>query len=218
MQTKSAEMQLIMLPDDMQDWANSNQPIISRLSEALKEKPDLSEKAVWKLIASEYSPEWSHAKSSLRSAEKQVRFVNAPENMPLGLIGSALHSDETNSAQRDLELALAGFTIIDETLRQQEELTMLLRVVRQHQHVISQSLDISLGAADVTSAFAAVAPVPAATTAAPASFMRNAVRHFPLKLQNSTLSLSFHGTQMLKSRTASALLRGKKQPHPQTVL
>lgn len=215
MTTESAELQPISLPDDMQDWAQDNAPMISRLSAAIHQKPDMSEKAIWGMIASEVSPEWSHAKSSLKSAEKQMRFVHAPENMPLGLIGSALHSEETNSAQRDLAMALAGFTIIDETLRQQEDLTKLLRAVRMHQHTISQSLEISLNVADVTVAFAAVAPAP--EKAAPGAFVRNAVRRLPLKVQNGKLSLSFRSTQNLKSRTATALLSAKKQPRPQTV-
>lgn len=215
MKTESAELQLISLPDDMQDWAQDNAPMISRLSAAIREKPDMSEKTLWGMIASEFSPEWSHAKSSLKSAEKQMRFVHAPENMPLGLIGSALHSEETNNAQRDLAMALAGFTIIDETLRQQEYLSKLLRAVRNHQHSITQSLEISLNAADVTVAFAAVAPAP--EKAAPGVFVRNAVRKLPLKVQNGKLSLSFRSTQSLKSRTAAALLCAKKKPRPQPV-
>ena len=149
-----------------------------------------------------------------REIEPEKRFVHAPENRPLGLIGSALHSEETNGALRDHALALAGFTIIDETLRQQEELTKLLRAVREHQYTVTQSLEISLQTADVTAAFAVVAPAPEKKEA-PGTFMRNAVRKLPLKMQNGALSLSFRSTQKLKSRTAAALLCAKKKPRPQ---
>lgn len=214
MESHAAAQQPIVLPDDMQDWADANRPMISRLSAALHEKPDLGEKAIWGLIAGEYSPEWSHAKSTLNSAEAFLRHVHAPENMPLGLIGKALHSEETNAAKRELALALAGFTIIDEQLRQEVALDRLLRAAVQCQQALGQSLNISRGAADVTAAFAAVAPAPEVSFA-PEGFARSAAKKIPLRMQGGMLTLSFQNTKGLTSRTASALRRAQKlQPQP----
>jgi hypothetical protein len=131
-----------------------------------------------------------------------MHYVMLPENMPLGLIGKALHSEETNSAQRAHQNALAGFTIIDETLRQEETLQKLMNAVRSHQQIISQSLDLSRNAASMTAAFATVAGFDAPETT------ETPQRKSGFNLKNGTLTYSFKETRKLMHRTSSAL-KGK---------
>jgi len=199
MRDTGKEMQLIRLPDEMQDWAEANKPMISRLATAIAQKPGITEGAIWDIIASESSPEWMHARSTLNSAEQQMRYVMLPENMPLGLIGKALHSEETNSAQRALQHAQAGFTIIDESLRQEATLQKLMNALKAHQHIISQSLDLSRNAASMTAAFATVAGFDTPETT------ETPQRKSGFNLQNGTLSYSFRETRKLMHRTSAAL-------------
>lgn len=207
----SAENPLITLPSDMQDWAEANKPMISRLSSALAKKPSMHEGAVWDLIAAEFSPEWMHAKSNLKSAEQHVNYLALPENMPLGLIGGALQSDEVNHAHQTLADAMAGFTIIDEQLRQHDALKSLLGAVRQHQKVVSQSLEVSRRMERMTAAFADVASFDSDTPEAPQK-----PKTFSLK--NGQLSLSFASVKHLRSRTSSALKGGTFRPETQKAL
>ena len=207
----SVENPLITLPSDMQDWAEANKPMISRLSAALAKKPSMHEGAVWDLIAAEFSPEWMHAKSNLKSAEQHVKYLALPENMPLGLIGGALQSDEVNHAHQTLAEAMAGFIIIDEQLRQHGELKSLLGAVRQHQKVVSQSLEISRKMERMTAAFATVAGLDTDDVEAPQ-------KNKTFSLKNGQLSLSFASTKSLRSRTSAALKGGTFRPQTQKSL
>lgn len=204
------EQQLIRLPDDMQDWAEANQPMISRLASAIAQKPTLTEGAIWDMIASELSPEWMHAKSTLNSAEQHAKYVMLPENMPLGLIGKALHSEETNNASRAHANALAGFTIVDETLRQEEYLQKLLGAVKAHQQIITQSLELSRNAASMTAAFATVSGFDITEISPETPTSKSG-----FSLKKGTLSYSFQDTRKLQHRTSAALKGGKFRQQPQ---
>ena len=204
----SVENPLITLPSDMQDWAEANKPMISRLSSALAKKPTMHEGAIWEMIAGEFSPEWMHAKSNLKSAEQHVKYLALPENMPLGLIGGALQSEEINHAHQTFAEAMAGFTIIDEQLRQHDALKSLLGAVRQHQKVVSQSLEVSRRMERMTAAFASVASLDADVVEAPQ-------KQKTFSLKNGQLSLSFASVKSLRSRTSSALKGGTFRPQPQ---
>ena len=204
------EQQLIRLPDEMQDWAEANKPMISRLASAIAQKPTISEGAIWDMIASEFSPEWMHAKSTLNSAEQQIKFINLPENMPLGLIGKALHSEETNGAHRAHAHALAGFTIIDETLRQEQVLQKLLDAVKSHQQIITQSLELSRNAASMTAAFSTVAGFDIKEISPEMPSPKSGFR-----MQKGTLTYSFTDTRKLQHRTSAALKGGKFRQQPQ---
>jgi hypothetical protein len=198
---------LIRLPEELQDWADAHKPMISRLSAAIAKKPTMPEGAVWEMIAAEFSPEWMHAKSNLKSAEQQVKYLALPENMPLGLIGGALQSEETNHAHQTLAHAMADFTILDETLRQQEKLRNLLGAARKHQKTIRDSLDISRQMERMTAAFAAA-------TGFDAEELCIEPKRNPFSLKGGQLTLSFAGVKSLRSRTSAALKGGSFRNQP----
>jgi hypothetical protein len=152
------DVPVIMLPDEMQDWATRNEPMISRLSAAIKFKSaPLNEHALWDMIASMYSTDWTNAKATLNAAERQVNHLSLPENRPLGLIGAAMHSDETVAADRQLQQALADFTILNETLRAEVALNHLLLALVSHQATLHGSQQLSTQTARVSAEFGAVA-------------------------------------------------------------
>lgn len=152
------DVPVIVLPDDLRDWASRHEPMISRLSQSISSIPAaLPEASLWELIAETWSAEWTQARAQLTAAENDLENLMKPENRPLGLIGSALHGEETNAAEQRHSLALADFTIINETLRQQEELHRLLRAALDYQQMLGKSLDISRKLAGITDAFAHVA-------------------------------------------------------------
>ncbi len=90
------------------------------------------------------------------------------------------------------------FIIIDEQLRQHDALKSLLGAVRQHQKVVSQSLEVSRRMERMTAAFASVASLDADEVTAPQ-------KQKTFSLKNGQLSLSFASTKSLRSRTSSAL-------------
>lgn len=158
--TKPGDTPVITLPDELQDWATRNEPMISRLSAAIKiKKTPLPENHLWDMIASMYSSDWTNAKATVNAAERQVTHLNLPENRPLGLIGAAMHSDETVAAERQLQKALADFTILNEDLRAQVELNHLLMALVTHQATIHSSADISTQLSKVSAEFGAVAGI-----------------------------------------------------------
>lgn len=157
---KPGNTPVIMLPDEMQDWASRNEPMISRLSAAITiKKTPLNEHHLWDMIASMYSSDWTNAKATLNAAERQVNHLKLPENRPLGLIGAAMHSDETVAADRQLQKALADFTILNEDLRAQVELNHLLMALVTHQKTLHGSESLSTLASRVSAEFGAVAGV-----------------------------------------------------------
>jgi len=172
----TAEPRMIPLPDELRDWAEHHKPMLFRLSSVITEKPALSEQAMWELIAGEYSPEWMHARTSLKNAQAKLDDVLSPLNMPLGLIGEALHSDETNLAKRMHTAALVGFTVINETLRAEERLTQLLEALKVHAHTVHQSLELSRNAASMTAEFASVATIEPEPVSAASGFGKVAGR------------------------------------------
>jgi hypothetical protein len=149
---------VITLPDELQDWASRNEPMISRLAAAIKMKPaPLPENHLWDMIASMFSSDWTNAKATLNAAERQINHLKLPENRPLGLIGAAMHSDETVAAERQLQKALVDFTILNEDLRAQVELNHLLLALLDHQAVLHSSAQLSTQLSKVSAEFGAVA-------------------------------------------------------------
>ena len=176
----------IPLPGEMLDWAIQNEPLISRLSQsfAVVSTP-LPENDVWKLIAENYSGDWKEKHEELQRTEKQLARLMAPENMPLGLVGAALHSDETNAATKQHTQALVDFTITNETLRQQEDLHKLLGALLVYQDTVTKSLDLSRNVAGITSAFGNVASPEIAVPDAGAAFKTAANKDEPEGLASS---------------------------------
>jgi hypothetical protein len=167
----------IPLPGEMLDWAIKNEPLISRLSQsfAVVSTP-LPADDVWKLIAENYSPDWKDKHDELQRSEKRLAQLMTPENMPLGLVGAALHSDETNAANSKHTQALVDFTITNETLRQQDDLHKLLGALLAYQETVTKSLDLSHSAAGINSAFGSVAALEQDTAGAGSAFMKAATK------------------------------------------
>ena len=148
----------IPLPVDLHDWATRHEPMISRLSQSITViSQPLNETALWHVIAEHFSGDWKEKHAELLRTEKHLAQLMSPENAPLGLVGAALHSDETNHAAKQHTLALADFTIINETLRQQEEMHKLLGAVLAYHQTVTQSLDLSRNIAGISQSFGMVA-------------------------------------------------------------
>ena len=211
MDQRADDRQLIKLPAELGDWAESNRSMISRLSSAISHKPHMPEEAVWGLIASEFSPEWARAKSQLKSAEHEVHLLSLPENVSLGLIGSALDSHVTNSAYNQHAIALAVFTIVDEGLRQHDQLSSLMSAAKAHQRTIKQSLELSRAAATATAAFSKIAVAGFDIDVAPESPAAKS----GFSLQKGQLGRAFQSIHKTMHRTSAAIKGGKFQRKPQ---
>ncbi len=131
-------------PEEISAWVDRHEPLVSKLSHSFTTAgAPLTLNHLWETIASCHSPEWVEARGSLRAAEKHLASIMSPENMPLGLIGHALDSAETTDAE-DLHLqALAYFTIIDETLRSDDDLQKFTSTLRNHLSLVETSLKVS---------------------------------------------------------------------------
>lgn len=99
---------------------------------------------LWSVVASGASPEWQDARRALEEAERRLREFEEPENAPLGLIGDALQSGEINATREEFYAALAGFTKIDETLRQREDLRQALDILARDHITAEKSLQVSI--------------------------------------------------------------------------
>ncbi len=181
----------IRVPDELRDWAERHKPMISRLAQALNNKPVTNEQSLWEMLAAEYSPEWLKARESLLRAERQLDEVMNPMNRPLGLIGAALHSDETTHAERIHNICLTGFTVINENLRSEERLAKLLDALKDHAHTIHQSLELSRNAASMTAEFASVAAMEMEPVSASTDFGKIAGRPEEKPQRGGYLATSF---------------------------
>jgi hypothetical protein len=179
---------LHLLPSDVQNWISSHHNLATNLSDSLSlRQGTLTENAAWDLIAGHYSPEWTSANATLKAAKRQHDHLHAPENKPLGRIGAALHSDETNEAERAYHDALAGFTIINETLRQDDKLHRVLGAVMAWHSTVTASHELSRQAASATEAFTT-----AITPESSAGDFAAAAQKKPAKIPGA-LSLNFKG-------------------------
>lgn len=137
----------IELPEDLAKWVDKNQEMVERVLNALSDTYDtLSDDQLWEAIAATNSPEWREAKEDLRTAELRMEDLNSPEKTSLGLIGSALDSDETNAAKEQHTVSLSHFTVINEGLRQREDLSRLLSVLLVQKRMLERS---SVGSQDI---------------------------------------------------------------------
>jgi hypothetical protein len=134
----------IQWPEDMRHWANTHEGFIPKIEESIfKGKHPLTIRHLWDIIAEHYSLEWREAKNNLTAAEKDISRFLEPENIPLGLIGRALASQETALAEDMHCTTLASFIMVDENLRQDKNLQMLLRTLQDHVSAIDTSLCMS---------------------------------------------------------------------------
>ncbi len=131
---------LMGLPDELVEWVDQNKELVRRVQLALSDSyASLTEDQIWEVVASSCSPEWQKAREDLRTAEKSWNEFNDPLNAPLGAIGQALDSDETESTREHFAFSLSHFTIINEGLRQRPDLSTLLNVLLVQKRMLDQS-------------------------------------------------------------------------------
>ncbi|MBI3441084.1 MAG: hypothetical protein HY052_04675 [Proteobacteria bacterium] len=132
----------IELPDELAAWADRNQELVERVQTALTDTyGTLTDDQLWEIIAESQSPEWRQARDGLREAQLCVDDLNSPEKASLGLIGHALDSEENNAAHEQLSVSIAHFTIINEGLRQRDDLSRLLSVLLVQKRMLERSAE-----------------------------------------------------------------------------
>ncbi len=134
---------------------------ISYFIKEIKEKctttaPQKIETTAWDVIAQNNSPDWVSAKTALHRAENTLHTLNKPENRPLGLIGCALAAEEINSAIDMHDQALTHFIIVDEALRQREDLQLLLLALTENIRMMNESILVSRETEALADKFATV--------------------------------------------------------------
>lgn len=134
-------MKLIELPEEVAKWADQNQEMVERIRTTLSDPDDemIAEK-LWDILASACSPEWREAKEHLDFTKRHLDDLNSPEKAPLGLIGSAMDSDEINAAREQHTLSLSHFTVINEGLRKREDLSRLLMALLKRKEDLDRSI------------------------------------------------------------------------------
>jgi hypothetical protein len=143
--------QWIRPAEDIEKWTVQNGEMIAKVEAALLTSVQpLPEPQLWEILADACSPEWQQAKAALALAEKTLARLTSPEFAPLGLIGGALDSHETNEANDHLIQSLVQFTVINEQLRSRADLNRLLGVLLVQQRSLHATADISLQAKEMT--------------------------------------------------------------------
>lgn len=114
-------------------WADDNADFLTALQHKMSQKgfgqKTLPENTVWDIIADTWSPDWAKARAHLGNAANDLFERQKPENIPLGSIGLALDAGELDQSEKRYRDALAEFTVINEALRQDEQLSRLLQVI-----------------------------------------------------------------------------------------
>lgn len=157
--SERASITWITIPNELAEWAAQNQEFVARIQSSLSNihADAVTEEQLWETIAEASSPEWTEAKESLNRANHRWADLNSPEKKPLGPIGHALDSDETNAAGEQLASSLADFTVINEGLRQRGDLNRLLGVLLVQKRLLEKSAERARDVKKATEAFAAVA-------------------------------------------------------------
>jgi hypothetical protein len=175
--------QWIRPSEDIEKWTVQNEDMAARLQAALLKSPKpLSELQLWEALAGACSPEWLAARTALSRAEKTLAILTSPAFAPLGLIGGALDSHETNEANGNFNQSLIQFTLINETLRSRADLNRLLGVLLVQQQTLYATEAISLQAKEMTETLGAL------TDKAPKANrgLREKFQHYTQKVLNIT--------------------------------
>lgn len=128
-----------------------------KIEKAMREtNGDLSESDIWEMLAEAKSPDWGRARETLRACEDDLEDRLSPDNVPLGLIGAALDAGALDHARMLHTEALANFTIVNETLRQQPGMQAALRTLLRLRNGAQASQQLTRQALRLTSQFMAV--------------------------------------------------------------
>lgn len=148
----------IELPDELARWADQNQELIRRVQGALSDTYDtLTDEQLWEVIAATCSTEWLEARADLRTAELLWKDMTDPKKASLGAIGEALDCEENDAVKNQCAFSLAHFTVINEGLRQREDLSRLLSVLLVQKRMLERSAERTRNLQKATAGFASTA-------------------------------------------------------------
>jgi len=125
-------------------WGEANTDFIAALEHKMGQtSKTITEAALWDMIADTWSADWGKARAQLGDAATDLFERQKPENIPLGSIGMALDAGALGESEKRYSEALAIFTIINEELRQDENLSKLMAVICDVQTTLNESSAIS---------------------------------------------------------------------------
>jgi hypothetical protein len=125
-------------------WGAENADFLAALEHKMGQtKKTITEAALWDMIADTWSADWGKARAHLGDAANDLFERQKPENVPLGSIGMALDAGELGKSEKRYREALAVFTVINEELRQDENLSRLMTAICDVQNTVDESLAIS---------------------------------------------------------------------------
>lgn len=129
------------LKDWRRNFAQMNSLITTRLERLKSELPATSENDLWQGLAPQFDRQWQEQKDSLNNAEQALHIMEN-EHKPLGAIGRALEGERVRTARDNYNDALAGFVMLDESLRTQtqarETLDIMVDQVKERLHLIER--------------------------------------------------------------------------------
>lgn len=131
--------------DSLRDWrrsfAHMNSLITTRLHMLKGELPATSENELWHNLAPQFDGHWKNHEVTLRRAERELHVMET-EQKPLGAIGRALEGDRVQDALDSYNHALAGFVLLDESLRTKAEaretLDVMVTQIKDRLHLIER--------------------------------------------------------------------------------
>jgi len=120
--------------ENLNQWLNLSSQTLSFLKrqENVTQTTTLTENDYWAKLAATFSDEWNKSHKALLLAKHELNQLHSPDQTPLGLIGSSLESIFTEEAEERYNNALANFTLEDEKLHKNPEIT------KQYNMVLSQ--------------------------------------------------------------------------------
>lgn len=129
-------------------------PLMAKIEAALRKAGgDLAETALWEMVAAESSSLWVHARERLDAEEAELKDRLSPENVPLGLIGSALDGGDLDRVRERHTQALMQFTMLNENMRQDPKLKSAMKNILALKAQIEESQRLSREALALTVSF-----------------------------------------------------------------
>lgn len=113
----------------VQDLATANTHIIKIISQlevsyySGSEDQNTGPQEQWRQMANKHCQQWARAEQKLSKCKSELEKLSTPEQSPLGIIGRSLDSSLIDQAQQNYNQALAAFTLLDENLRSNNDLS-----------------------------------------------------------------------------------------------
>lgn len=135
---------------------DKSEEIMKKVTDALQESNgELTESEIWEMLVSDQSESWREASRILQEREADLENRLSPDNIPLGLIGAALDAGALDASRSMHTQALASFTVINETLRQQPGLQGAMKSLLRIRDRLQLSQQLTRQAIRLTQQFAA---------------------------------------------------------------